>query len=169
MDFERITPDKRNQWLNLSTSDFDTLLPLANRETKLAKRVEDEQAVFRLFPLGIATNRDEWTFDFGSQDLMKKVKFFCDTYGKEIRRFETEKPTSSEVSDWVDRSIKWTAELEAHLAKGDNIHFDSDHVVPALYRPFTARHCYYSPIITHRRYQQPFIFPHKSANCKRRR
>ena len=39
---------KRNYWLNQSTSDFERLIPLANRETKLAKRVEDEQAVFRI-------------------------------------------------------------------------------------------------------------------------
>ena len=35
--FEDITPDSKNNWLNQSNSDFDSLLPLANRETKFAK------------------------------------------------------------------------------------------------------------------------------------
>ena len=29
----------------------------------------------------------------------------------------------------------------------------------SLYRPFVAKNCYYAPIITHRRYQMPRIFP----------
>ena len=33
-------------------------------------------------------------------------------------------------------------------------------MVSGLYRPFAPRHCYYAPIITHRRYQMPQIFPH---------
>ena len=160
-DFEQITPDSKSNWLNQSDSDFETLLPLANRETKLRNKADDERAVFRIFSLGIATNRDEWAFDFTSQGLIKKVRLFCDTYRRELRRFASEKPASNQIGDWVDRSIKWTSELETHLLKGHNIRFDSDYVVPALYRPFTARHCYYSPIVTHRRYQQPLIFPHK--------
>ena len=167
IDFKDITPDKRNEWLNQSNSDFDSLLPLANRETKLAKRVEDERAVFGLYSLGIATNRDEWTFDFKRQSLAKKVKFFCDTYRKELRRFNVEKPATSQISDWVDRSIKWTAELEAHLAKGNKVAYDSRHITPALYRPYTSSRCYYSPIVTHRRYQQPSIFPHRSNTGNR--
>ena len=166
-DFEQITPDSINNWLNQSTSDFETLLPLANRETKLAKRVEDERAVFRLYSLGLATNRDEWTFDLQFQGLTRKVKFFCETYAMELRRFIAEKPVTSELNDWVDRSIKWTAELEGHLAKGDKVSFDSRFISPALYRPFTPRLCYYSPIISHRRYQQPLIFPHKLAGNNR--
>ena len=54
-DFEEIRPDANANWLNQSNSNFDTLLPLANRETKLAKRVEDERAVFGLYSLGVIT------------------------------------------------------------------------------------------------------------------
>ena len=48
-DFEQISPDANANWLNRSSSNFDALLPLANRETKLAKSDQDDQAVFRLF------------------------------------------------------------------------------------------------------------------------
>ena len=160
--FDSIAPDAKGNWLNQSNSDFDTLMPLANRETKLAKKVADEQAVFGLYSLGIATNRDEWTFDFDASIVSDKVYFFCRTYRNEMQRFATEKPNVNAINDWVDRSIKWTAELEKHLVKGDDIVFTTEHIVPALYRPFVAQHCYYAPIITHRRYQQPHIFPHDS-------
>ena len=157
--FETITPDKRNDWLNQSNSDFERLLPMADRRTKLAKSADEEQAVFRLHSLGIATNRDEWTFDFDIDVLSDKVRFFCTTYQNEVRRFGREKPAANVVGDWVDRAIKWTSELEARLVKGNALEFDSVNINPALYRPFTIKNCYYAPIIDHRRYQIPQIFP----------
>ena len=33
----------------------------------------------------------------------------------------------------------------------------------AMYRPFVVKHCYYAPIVTHRRYQMPQIFPHQQT------
>ncbi|MDE2842810.1 MAG: N-6 DNA methylase, partial [Chloroflexota bacterium] len=160
IEFETITPDKRNDWLNQSNSDFEKLLPLANRETKLAKRVEDEGAVFRLYSLGIATNRDEWVYDFNMDALAAKGMYFSKVYREERERFKNETPDRSALGDWVNRSIKWTAELETHLIKGDAIHFSEINITRAMYRPFVVKHCYYAPIVTHRRYQMPQIFPH---------
>ena len=159
--FSDITPDRRNEWLNQSNSNFDTLLPLANRETKLAKRVEDERAVFGLNSMGILSARDEWTFDYDATSLFMKVNFFCDTYQVEAARFQAERPSASTLGNWVDRTIKWTSELEQHLLRNDRLSFDSEHLRPVLFRPFVKKHCYYAPIVTHRRYQQPQIFPHK--------
>ena len=162
--FETITPDAKGNWLNQSNSNFEQLIPLADRQTKLTKSTEEEQAVFGLHSLGVATNRDEWTYDFDVDVLSNKVRFFCATYQKELRRFAREKPVAIEVGNWVDRSIKWTSELEAHLAKGHALDFSSANIIPALYRPFTVKHFYYAPIIDHRRYQIPQIFPHGSGD-----
>ena len=160
-DFAEIAPDAKSNWLDQSHSDFEELLPLANRETKLAKTVADEQAVFGLNSLGIATNRDEWTYDFDSDNLTDKVLFFTKVYRDEAQRFNQERPDPKVLSDWVNRSIKWTSELESHLLKGDAVHFTTANLTRAMYRPFVAKHCYYAPIVTHRRYQMPQIFPHQ--------
>ncbi len=161
IDFDQITPDVNHNWLNRSAaaSRFRQLIPVANRETKLAKSLQEEQAVFGLYSLGVATNRDEWTFDYDSGDLLRKMAFFCGVYQNEAMRLEIEKPDVESISDWVSRSIKWTSELESHLVRGDVIKFSSDNVVSAIYRPFIGRSCYYGPIVTHRRYQMPQIFP----------
>ena len=158
--FENITPDDKNSWLNQSNSDFNRLLPLANKETKLSKTADAEQAVFSLYSMGVVTNRDEWTYAFDENTVSDRVYFFCRTYRDEMHRFATEKPDPGSIGDWVDRSIKWTSELEIHLLKGDALDFTTTSIVPALHRPFVAKYCYYAPIITHRRYQQPQIFPH---------
>ena len=160
LDFDSIVPDAKSYWLDQSHSDFGKLVPLANRETKLAKAVADEQATFRLYSLGIATNRDEWTFDFDEDIVADKINWFCRVYRDEMRRYAVESPAATAISDWVNRAIKWTSELEQHLVKGDAIPFSTANIVPALYRPYTPKYCYYAPIVTHRRYQQPLIFPH---------
>ncbi len=158
--FKELTPDSKNNWLNQSSSDFERLMPLAGRQTKLAKTVDDERAVFGLYSVGISTNRDEWVYDFDAGVLADKVHFFCETYQTERIRFANEKPSDSSIGNWVDKSIKWTTELETHLAKGNSLAFESQNIISGLYRPFVARHCYYAPIITHRRYQIPQIYPH---------
>ena len=129
--FETITPDAKGNWLNQSNSNFEQLIPLADPQTKLAKSTEEEQAVFGLHSLGVATNRYEWTYDFDVDVLSNKVRFFCATYQKELRRFAREKPVAIEVGNWVDRSIKWTSELEAHLAKGHALDFSSANITPS--------------------------------------
>ena len=77
-----------------------------------------------------------------------------------MSRYKLEQPEANQVSDWVDRTIKWTSELEAHLSNGDILKFDRRRITTGLFRPFVAKQCYYSPIVTHRRYQMPQIFPH---------
>ena len=52
----------------------NALIALANRETKLAKFVSDEQAVFKRYSMGVVTNRDDWVYDFDSDQLGNKVR-----------------------------------------------------------------------------------------------
>ena len=75
--FEDITPDSKNNWLNQSNSDFDNLLPLANRETKFA--CLRWQAGFKSpFSGSKSTNRDDWVYDFEVGNLRNKALFFAD-------------------------------------------------------------------------------------------
>ena len=160
--FESIAPDNNGNWLDQSESDFEQLIPLAERKTKLAKSASDERAVFALYSLGVVSNRDGWTYDTDVDVLSKKVNFFCETYEKEMERFATENPNIGSIGNWVDRTIKWTTELETHLTNGDSLQFSSEYITHTLFRPFVTKNFYYAPIVTHRRYQQPHIFPHKS-------
>ena len=161
--FDDVTTDKKGNWLNQSNSDFDKLVPLADKRTKFAKTADDERAIFGLYSLGIASNRDVWVYDFTTNSLSDKVRFFCETYQKEMRRLKSEEQDVDSIGDWVDRSIKWTLFLENHLVKGDRLTFSKKSITTALYRPFVSKHFYYAPMINHARYQQPRIFPHEGA------
>ena len=128
--FEDITPDKRNDWLNQSESDFETLLPLANRETKLAKRVEDERAVFGLYSLGVNTARDEWVYDFNRLSLRTKYLFLADSYNGFL-----------DVGDHTfDPRIKWSEGLRNHYLKQRRLVYNENWLTESLYRPFVRKH-----------------------------
>ena len=140
IDFQAITPDRRHEWLNQSNSDFDTLLPLANRETKLAKRFEDERAVFGLCSLGVSTNRDDWVYDFNETKLLSKAKYFADTYNGLIEGSNIQFPAV----------IKWSSTLRDSFRRHQRILMDEASVVSSLYRPFTVKSYFASSTMSDR-------------------
>ena len=76
--FEFIVPDAKSNWLDQSDSDFDQLVPVADRQTKLAKSTAERAGCFRLvFGRYQYRTRDEWAYDFDDSDLSNKMLFFC--------------------------------------------------------------------------------------------
>ena len=127
--FEDIKPDKRNDWLNQSNSDFERLMPIANRQTKFAKTVDDEQAVFGLFTNAAKSNRDEWVYDFDARNLRNKALFFADAY--------------NDFLDSADKSydpvIKWSSTLRDRFQRGERIVYNDGNRIPSLWRPYVIK------------------------------
>jgi len=157
--FEEVTPNEKSNWVNQTNNDFDSLLAIADKAVKLAKPGVKEKAIFKLFSLGIVTNRDDWLYDFSKESLARKVEYFCKQYASESQRWSNSgKP--AETGDFVDRDIKWTSELEAHMKRGTVLKFTPDDcIVESLYRPFVRKYTYFAPVLTHRTYQNLDLFP----------
>jgi len=136
MDFEHIVPDKNHNWLNMTDNDFEELLPLANKETKLAKSEKEERAVFKLFTTGYLTGRDEWVLDFNRNNLIQKVKFYIAEYNKH---------TSPETN--YDTTIKWSRNLKRHLAQGRVEDFKEEKIQGSHYRPFCVKFLFNSELL----------------------
>lgn len=152
--FIHIQPDMKNNWINIADNDFETLLPLASKEVKLGK---SKKALFELFSLGVVTNRDEWSYDFNKEALSIKTKFFCDYYEAEKVRWNNS-DKQIPINDFVNRTIKWTQELEDHLKRGTILVFDEMNIIESMYRPFSRRFFYFARTITHRIYQNELIY-----------
>ena len=152
--FTTIEPSEKGNWINLSTESWDKHLLIADK-SKRSGGVS--RAIFQLSSLGVATNRDEWVYDHNPDYLAKKIDFFTSTFSSERSRWvRANKPTTG---DFVDRKIKWTSELEAHLRKGTQIKLTKKSFRSAMYRPFSVRNTAYAPVLTHRTYRQSVIFP----------
>lgn len=156
--FEEVRPDAKGNWLNISTNDFADLLPIASKEAKSAATSSRERAVFKLHSLGIVTNRDEWVYADSREELLSKITHFIEVYEDDRKRW-SRAAKQSDVGDFVNREIKWTSELEAHLVRGTKLTVDEKLCRQSMYRPFCKRWTYYGEVVTHRLYQQDSIFP----------
>ena len=160
--FEEIRPDTKHNWINLTQNDFDLLVPIATKESKAAKKPSQETAIFKLYSLGIVTNRDDWAYDDDRDALARKIRHFCDAYKAETKRW-MEAGCPKATGDFVNRTIKWTSELEAHMRRGTQLDFDARRIVRSLYRPYVERFTYFEPVITHRPYQNFNLFPTEAS------
>lgn len=162
IDFDNIAPDKNNNWINLSSNDWDALIPVADKEVKNGKKIE---ALFNSFSLGVATNRDEWVYDFNRLHLSEKVNFFSNFYNSEIERWNKE-GNGIKVNDFVNRGIKWTTELETYLIKNRKLQYQERKIRDGAYRCFVKSNFYFDKVIIHRPYlnDQYFGLEEKYSN-----
>ena len=153
--FEGISPDKRNDWLNQSNSDFERLLLLADRKTKLAKTSADEQAVYGLYSMGVVTNRDEWVYDFNTDTLGNKVRTFINLY-EESRAEHGGRDVDDDI---LGTSIKWTRDLKRQLRLDAPNVFQRANIRETIFRPFVKKALYFSQNLNEMQYQLPEVFP----------
>ena len=128
--FDEIKPDANGNWVSQSNTNFEHLMPLVDRQTKLAKSSERDRAVFRLFSSGVKTDRDEWVFDFDIGSLRAKALFFADTYNALL----------DAKDESYDPSIKWSRDLRNEFKRGRRIVYSDEKRVRSLYRPFALKH-----------------------------
>ena len=159
INFDEITPDEFNQWLNQSVNSFRfrQLMSLADRQTKLAKSVADEDAVFRLYSMGVVTNRDEWVYDFDADNLGAKVRAFINEYEESRARH------GGKVFDdaSLGTTIKWTRDLKRQLRLDIPNIFDRTSIRQTNFRPFVRKSLYFNQNLNEMQYQLPEVFPQR--------
>lgn len=127
--FEPIKPDAKNYWLNITNNDFESLIPVATKATKQAKKSGQEKAIFKLFSLGVSTNRDAWLYCDDAKDLSERMRYF-------IARYDEQAPDAALAAD-----IKWSRNLKRRFSQKRREDFSVERIVCAAYRPF------YSPFL----------------------
>ncbi|MBL1209079.1 type ISP restriction/modification enzyme, partial [Geminocystis sp. GBBB08] len=144
INFETINPDKNNNWINLPDyNDFESLLPLINKETKLSKNEDDEKAVFKLFSVGVNTARDEWVFDDDKKNLIEKIIYFINTYNSLAKiNIKNNKDREYDINYSFGDVIKWSASLKNHFINNILLEFQEDFIIKFNYRPFISKFYY---------------------------
>lgn len=129
--FNRITPDKNNNWINLAEdSDWDSLLPVCSKE-------KTPNTIFAFSSLGVSTNRDEWVYDFDKATLNNKMNYFIDTYNSLLEKKDTSwKPI-----------IKWSRDLKKKFEYKKSVSFDETLILKSNYRPFTTQFWYAEKVL----------------------
>jgi predicted helicase len=148
--FDEIKPDADGNWLNLTSNDFDTLLPLASKETKAAKTAAKERAVFKLFSQGVKTNRDEWVWSPSPSQLIERV-------GHLISSFNQQSAAFTQGAN-LENDLKWTRKLKRILSERGQLSVHPESVRSALYRPFVRASLYFDRELNEDWYQLDQVF-----------
>ena len=166
VEWKTLQPDENHTWLIPTDADeFATFLPMGTRETK-SQRGLDGESIFKSFSLGVATNRDQWVYDFSEENLALKLGRFIKNYNYEVFRFSQESSIPARLDDFVNNDptfLKWTDRLKAALRAERTLSYDGSQIRRALYRPFTRTNLYFDGLLNQRRYKQHYFLPTLSA------
>jgi len=156
VEFEHIHPDAQQNWINQADTDFETLLPLADKATKAAKTPKQEQAIFKLFASSIKTNRDEWMYDFDESLLKEKMRFFTNSYNSEVDKFSKQSDILS-INEHLNYSIKWSRDLKNELLRHRKSTYSDEKVITSAWRPFIKKRFYsefiFNDVLTSNHYE----------------
>ena len=149
--FERITPDAKHNWINLSDNDFDSLLPLIDKDVKVGK---SEESIFKMFSSGLKTQRDEWVYDFDKDNLERKIRYFVDVY-----------EATRKDNDYADKmKIKWDRELDKYKDRNIIKEFSQIRIQKSLYRPYVSQNLYFDKNFIGMTYQWNDIYKASNQN-----
>jgi len=155
--FDAVRPDAKDNWINQTNNDFESFIPVASKETKAAKTEGREGAIFKLFSLGVVTNRDDWVYDDSPTELSRKVKYLIEAYNQDRERLRLLRQ-SDKLAAELDTSIKWTRAVKRDLRNDVPYVLDHSAHVTSMYRPFVKRILYFSRQLNEMLYQVPLLF-----------
>lgn len=150
--FDHVTPDQKENWINLTDNDFDTFLPIIDKEVKAG---QSDEGIFQLFSAGIKTQRDEWVYDLSRETLVDKAQYMINVYQHRLTHGIPIKP-----------DIKWDRELEKYLSRKIQKYFDSSNIRKSLNRPFAKKFIYFDKHFNAMVLQCPKMFPTNSSTNK---
>lgn len=156
--FDEVSPDKAANWINLTHNDFESLLPLASKETKAAKNNRDVKAIFRKFSLGVVTARDEWVYGFDAVQVERKVRFLIAEYNAERSRLKGSLKKRVGLEDRIEYRIKWSRAVKNDLSKSIVYNYVPDYQISSEYRPFVRQSLYFSKQLNEMQYLLREIF-----------
>lgn len=135
IDWQEITPDNNNDWLN-------------QRDPNYQKYAELSGKVFANNSLGVNTNRDFWVYGFSKEQLITKIKKLIGNYNQEVDKI-ARNGYNTDCLTTDESLVKWTSELKKQAGKGIKHSYKSQEI-GALYRPFTKKWLYYDKNFVHR-------------------
>ena len=160
--WKSIQPDNRHTWLTEGLhAEFDTFIPLGTKETK-AKKGGAMGAIFKIYSLGVSTNRDAWVCNFNRNALTNNINKMIETYNEQVFKWERRSDQDTNIDDFVisdDKKIKWSRNLKRELKRTKIAEYAEDQVRNLFYRPFTKSYLFFDRIMNDEVSHFPSIFP----------
>jgi predicted helicase len=153
---DELRPDVKGNWLNLTSNDFDELMPIASKAAKAAGKASQERVLFKLFSLGVSTSRDDWVYGYTESEIRAKTASLIDVYNADVVRAQRRR-SALDASE-LTYDMKWTRAVKADLAAGTRYAHDQGVVVRSAYRPFDEPLLHFNGRLVEVQYQQTKLF-----------
>ena len=152
-----LKPNAAGDWLNQCSDLFTQFTAIGDKKDKgnAYKWFTD------VYSLGVATACDSWCYNASRAKL-------ADNICKTIKAYEEERTIYKKLSEQEKKTfeptpdstkISWTRSTKQQLYREKEIQFHGEHIVNALYRPFTSMHMYFDTSLNAMTYQMPRLFP----------
>ena len=173
-DWQTIKPNRYHEWIGQRSDAFTKFYPLGTKEAKAGKT---DDAIFTLYSLGWATNRDAYLYNFSRDTLLENARLMTEDYLTALSEFETTlkanpellsnknalKSVVEKITQRYNSNSKWNRELMNNLKRQKKTEFDDNYARTVMYRPFVATNCYADYTFIHCKYQMDRIFPNSSS------
>ena len=165
-DWQRIEPDRHDDWIGQRDQAFETYYPLGTKEAKSGR---SDDAVFRLFSNGYKTSRDAYLYNFSRDACSDNARRVVENYRNALRDWSEAGTEAADVGAIAERHsshVRWDRELKNNLRRHKEICYSENNIWRTQYRPFVKQHCYVEYTLVNNKYQQDSIFP--SEDCHNR-
>ncbi|MCH1721120.1 DEAD/DEAH box helicase family protein [Streptococcus suis] len=135
IDWQEITPDDNNDWLNQRDPNYQNYTSIVNE-------------IFYTISLGILTSRDTWVYGFSKNKTSESVKKLINNYNHELQKLIDVK--GDDRLQQVDRNpnyINWSRKLERQFKNHVQLSYSEDKFILGLYRPFVKKWLYYDKML----------------------
>ena len=164
VDWIKIQPNDKNDWINIRDGVFDSQIPLYPNEKS------EKQSVFTpVCSMGIVTSRDVWCYNSSKGILIENIKNSIAYYNHQVERYlEAKKENNSLVAqDFVEYdSTKFSWDRRQKITdcpKGIQYEFEEDSVRISQYRPFYKQNSYINKYLNNCTYKIPQLFPQRET------
>ena len=152
MNWQTLTPNEHNDWINHRNDKFSEFIPLAPEKKFDGKA----KSVFTAYSLGVATNKDVYMYNSSKGKLHNIVQDMVDFYNEE--RNNSNLTPNYEVK-YDTSKIVWTDMFLKSLKNNEIFKLNKDRFSASLYRPFFQQNFCYQKELIQRTYQQTKLFP----------
>ena len=158
-DWQRIAPDKHNDWLDQRDPAYQAYMPLGSKAGKSKKSTALGVATC-LYSRGITSGSDVWFYASSRPELDRRIQKMIAFYEKRRRQVKTGELTFAEATrNDAPSQIKWHSDLKDRFRKNRSLQFQQDRLRTGMYRPFVKQALYLDATLIQRTYQIPSIFP----------
>ena len=168
---KRAMVDAKHTWLTEGLhAEFDTFFPMGTKTAKAVKGTVVD-VIFKIYSLGVSTNRDVWVCSFNRNTITKNVQGMISTYNAEVDRWKRREGKGANVDEFIvydDTKIKWSSTLKRHLVSGHIAQFAESKLRQTAYRPFTKTELFFDKILIDRSSLFPSIFPTPETESENR-